>query len=768
MFHSTFMNMLFPFFNLWHRLMAVGIGVLFSMPVMLAQRTDQSTDSTLLQTVVIQATRTGAHSPIPHTNYGARDIARQYQAQDVPFLLSGVPSLVESSDAGTGIGYTGMRIRGSDPTRVNVTINGIPINDAESQGVFWVDLPDLATSAAEIQVQRGVGSSTNGAGAFGATVNLDISRIEPEPFAVLTNSLGSFSTAKQSVYVGTGLLGNRFAFSGRLSRISSDGYIDRASADLKSYHVSGAYIDSDQSVQFHLLSGKEITYQAWNGLPAQYLDIDSLRTYNSAGTERPGTPYDNEVDDYTQQHFLLHYKRNLSQQMSVQVNGHYTRGYGYYEQYKAGQEYADYTLPPLVLGDTVLQQTDLIRQRWLDNDFYGGTFALRWKPAVNPPLLGKPPEFMLGGAWSRYEGRHFGDVIWSAYGFPDDFRYYDNDATKNDGNVYGKMELHFRGGLSVFTDLQYRAVDYTFLGFDQNQQNVTQTAELRFFNPKAGLIWQFHSNANVYAFWGVGQREPNRDDYTQSTPESRPLPERMNDWEGGFRFRKSGHEMRLNLFFMDYRDQLVLDGRINDVGAYIRTNVPDSYRTGAELEATVQAGRQLTFAGNVAISRNKVKRFTAYLDNWDTGEQESQLFEQSDLAFSPSVVARGELRWQPFPDVEKHQFQISIAGKYVGKQYLDNTENEQTALPAYFFSDLRLNYDLADWLGQRMSLILAVNNLFDATFISNGWVYRYISAGYDDRPNNPYTRLETGNRYYQAGFFPQAGRNLMATLSVRF
>lgn len=746
------------------RARAVGACFFSFSNLLMSQQTTLPPDSIELKAVVIQATRTGANSPVPHTNLSAEKLAESYHAQDVPFLLSGTPSLVENSDAGTGIGYTGMRIRGSDPTRINVTINGVPLNDAESQGVFWVDLPDLAASAAEIQVQRGVGASTNGAGAFGATVNLDLSRIQPEAFATVTNSLGSFGTRKHSAYVGTGLLNGKIAFTGRLSQIASDGFVDRASANLRSYHLTGAYVDDRQSLQAHLLWGHTLTYQAWYGLPAQYLENENLRTYNAAGTERPDAPYPDEVDDYTQRHLLLHYKRLLGKGLNLQLNGHYTRGFGFYEQYKAGEAFSDYGLPALNLGDTTVEATDLVRRRRLDNHFYGGTFALRWMPES----LQNRPTFLLGGAFSRYEGRHFGDVIWAEYAVPKDFIYYDNDADKRDANLFGKVEVPFQNGLTTMLDLQYRTVRYEFLGFDQNQNNVTQIAQLHFFNPKAGLNWQFRPGWTVYSFFGIGQREPNRDDYTQSTPASRPRPEMLLDWEAGIRRQTPAWSLTANLFFMDYRDQLVLDGRINDVGAYIRTNVPRSYRAGIEIEAAAQIGEYLTLSGNAAFSRNKVQEFVEYRDNWDSGGQDAIRHENTDLAFSPPVVARAEATWAILPAGKTHQLTVSLAGKYVGKQFLDNTGNDATSLPAYFFSDLRLNYDLTGVVGKRVGAILSVNNLFDARYSANGWAYRFTSAGYDERPNNPYTRLEGNNVYHQAGFFPQAGRNVMGTVVMEF
>lgn len=722
-----------------------------------------------LRTVVIQATRAGIKTPVPHTNLTDEQIARFYHAQDVPFLLTGVPSLVETSDAGTGIGYTGMRIRGSDPTRINVTINGIPLNDAESQNVFWVDLPDLAASAAEIQVQRGVGLSTNGAGAFGATVNLDLSRVEPEPFARITNTFGSFNTRKHSAYIGSGLLNKRFSFSGRLSQITSEGYVDRATADMRSYHLMGAYVDERQSLQVHVLSGHERTYQAWYGLPAQFLDIDSLRTFNVAGTERPGDPYPDEVDDYTQRHYLLHYKREIGQGLALQLNGHYTRGFGFYEQYKTAQAYKKYGLEPLQIGGITISKTDLVRRRWLDNHFYGTTFALRWEPAVNPPKLSAPPVFTFGGGWNRYSGRHFGDIVWAQYDMPKGHIYYDNDADKRDFNAYARIDFFFKKGFSTLLDLQYRTVRYEFLGYDQNQNNVTQSVRLGFFNPKLGAHWQFRPQWAAYTFFGVGNREPNRDDYTRSTPLSRPRPERLYNWESGLKYRADALQWTLNAFYMDYRDQLVLDGRINDVGAYIRTNVPRSYRAGIELEGTAVLLRRLTLSGAAAVSRNKVLEFVEYRDNWDTGEQEAVAFRNTDLAFSPPVVARLELGWAVWlPSKKRHALNAALAGKYVGRQFLDNTGNLNTVLPAYFFADLRFNYDVERFVGRRLSIIVSVNNLFDARFVANGWVYRYLSEGYDARPDDPYVRYEGNGVYHQAGFFPQAGRNVMATVVIAF
>ena len=760
------------------RLMVL-VCVLLTLPIFaFSQKADTLPGSRQLPIVVIQATRADAKSPVPHSNLSAEKIARQYQAQDVPSLLTGVPSLVESSDAGTGVGYTGLRIRGSDPTRVNVTLNGVPLNDAESQGMYWVDLPDLAASAAEIQVQRGVGNSTNGAGSFGATVNVDLSRVEPEPFAVLTQSVGAFGTRKHSAYLGTGLINNRLAFSGRISKVASDGYIDRASADLNSLHLTGAYLDDRQSVQVHLLSGHERTYQAWYGLPAQYLHRPDLRRFNAAGAEQPGSPYPDQVDDYTQRHFLLHYKRLLYKNLDLQVNGHYTRGFGFYEEYKADETADDYRLPSWSAGDSTFLENDLVRRRWLDNHFYGSTFALRWSPDTR-----WSPVFLLGGAASRYEGQHWGELIWAerAETFAKGYRYYDNDATKRDANLFLKAEITPRRGLTTFADLQLRGIGYQFLGFNNNLAPVAQTANLLFFNPKVGASWLFSKKWTANAFVGVGHREPNRDDYTQSTPNSRPRPEQMLDVEASLKTGDAGWQLSANFYWMQYRDQLVLDGRINDVGAYIRTNVPNSHRAGVELEASATLAPRLTLAGNAAFSQNKIRAFREFVDVWDDGSQQQIVHRRTDLAFSPNTTAHAEATYivfeknakpaalsLPAAHLQSQSFSISLSGKYVARQYLDNTSNKAVSLPAYFFSDLRLNYDLNHWVGKNLSLIFSVNNLFDARYASNGWAYRYISAGYDARPDDPYTQLESGATYHQAGYFPQAGRWWMMTVRVGF
>jgi iron complex outermembrane recepter protein len=712
-------------------------------------------DSATLNAVVIQSTRTGSNSPVPHTNLRADAIARLQQAQDVPFLLTSVPSLVETSDAGAGVGYTGLRIRGSDPTRVNVTINGVPLNDAESQGVFWVNMPDLAASASEIQVQRGVGTSTNGAGAFGASVNIDLSRVAQEPFLQLGNTVASFGTRRHNLRFGTGALADgRLSFTGRLSQVRSGGYVDRATARLQAMHLTASYITDRQSLQAHVLSGKEITYQAWNGLPAQYYDAGTPRTYNVSGTERTDQPHPDEVDNYTQRHHLLHYKYRASERLLVQLNGHYTRGYGYFEQYKAKQEVGDYGLQPYTIGDTSIAETDLIRRRWLDNHYYGLTWAIKY--------AAPKAKFTFGGAASQYRGQHFGEVIWAAVSTATlGHRYYDNTARKDDANTFVQIETDGNKRFSALLDLQLRYVGYQYLGFNNDAQRADQSADLLFFNPKMGAKYRIQQGWEAYAFTGIGHREPNRDDFTQSTPQSRPKAERLYNLETGVRAQRAQWSATVNLFGMYYRDQLVLSGRINDVGAYGRTNVPRSYRAGIELEAAAQPTGRFRMAANVALSTNKALDFVEYRDNWATWSQEVFTYTRTDLAFSPNTIARTEVGYAILPKGKKHALEATLSGKYVGRQFLDNTGNELAQLPAFSFFDLRLNHGCKLGAHTRLDVILAINNLFDARYASNGWAYRFVSAGYDPRPDDPYARNEQGDNYHQAGYFPQAGRNWM-------
>ncbi|MDX1477484.1 MAG: TonB-dependent receptor plug domain-containing protein [Saprospiraceae bacterium] len=724
--------------------------------------------------VVVHAVRAQGRAPIPQDNIDKEEIRRRNLGQDVPYLLKWSPSVVTTSDAGTGIGYTGMRIRGTDPTRVNVTINGIPLNDAESQAVFWVDLPDLLSSTQSIQIQRGVGASTFGTGAFGASVNLNTIETHIDPYARVTGTIGSFGTRKANLQVGSGLLNNHWTIDSRVSTIQSDGYIDRGTADLRSFYVSAAYLGAKNSLRFIAFGGNEVTYQAWNGVPAQYINDPVLRTFNTAGTERPGAPYDNEVDDYTQTHYQLHWNASVFTQIQTFVSLNYTRGKGYFEQYKsvAGSDgfFTDF------LERNGIGGADAVRRRWLDNDFYGAIGGIHYQDPTGRY------EFRLGGGLHRYLGDHFGEVIWSATGTPVDAlpRYYENDAVKRDRTLFAKLNYLLGERWALNLDLQTRSVKYEFEGLDNDGSPLTQTANHRFFNPKAGLSYTLGESASLHYFTGIANREPNRDDYVESTPSSRPSPERLFDHELGLRLQRSKWQLNLNAFAMLYKDHLILTGRINDVGEYTRVNVDRSRRLGLELETVIRPVDRLEFTAAVTLSRNQVEDFAEYIDNWDYWNQdfentppeelEPQQFvaeydAATDLAFSPEVTGHAALRVQLL-DKAKHQLHLTWMTKYVGDQYLDNTSRAASLLEGYTFTDLGLNYQF-QWSGQRTVEVHAlVRNLFDAAFESNGWIYRFRSRDYDPRPDDPYAVLEGGDLYHLKGLFPQAGRNVLVGLTI--
>ncbi|GAA4456540.1 TonB-dependent receptor [Nibrella saemangeumensis] len=684
--------------------------------------------------VVVSATRANRKTGIAYSDVTRKELNKLNLGQDIPVLLNFTPSLVATSDAGAGVGYTGFRIRGSDATRINVTLNGIPYNDAESQGTFFVNMPDFASSVSSIQVQRGVGTSTNGAGSFGATVNIQTNTLEKEPYAESNVSAGSFGTFRSNVMAGTGLLNNHFVVDARLSKISSNGYIDRASSDLKSYYLSAGYYTNKSFIRLNVFSGQERTYQAWGGVPEDLLKTN--RTYN------PYT-YENEVDNYQQDNYQLISAHELSRNWRLNASLFYTKGRGYYEQFREADRLSRYNLPPVILGSDTVRTTDLIRRRWLDNNFYGTVFSFDYNS------FGKLTA-NIGGGWNQYNGKHFGEVIWARFASTGNIRhrYYDNDGIKTDLNIYGKAFYQFTPKLNAYADMQVRTVGYSFLGYDNDFRNVQQEANLTFFNPKTGVTYTLNDRSSIYASYGIGNREPNRNDYTQSTPQSRPKAETLYDWEAGYKLQAQRLAFTANLYYMKYRNELVLTGQINDVGAYNRVNIPNSYRAGIELEAGTLLARQLRWNVNATFSRNKVQRFTEFLDNYDTGEQETRVYTNTDIAFSPNIIAGSQLLYTPVKGLE-----LSLLSKYVGKQYLDNTSNESRTLNSYFVNDIRVIYTLKPRFINEIAFTLLLNNVFNELYESNGYTFSYITEG----------QVATENFYY-----PQAGRNVLAGVRVRF
>lgn len=687
-----------------------------------------------LDPVEIKAIRATDRSPFTKTNLQGKALATQNLGQDLPFLLQQTPGVVVNSDAGNGVGYTGIRIRGTDPTRVNITLNGIPYNDAESQGVFFVNLPDFASSVNSIQIQRGVGTSSNGAGAFGATINMSTNEFNEHAYAEINNSGGSFNTWKHTIKAGTGLINRHFTLDARLSKISSDGFVDRASSDLSSFYISGAYIDSLSSLRLNIFSGKEKTYQAWYGIPQA--EKDNCRTCNSAGTERPSSPYHNETDNYQQDHYQLFYNRSLNTRWSISSALFYTRGKGYYEQYKADASYADYGLPNAGNHAT----TDLIRQLWLDNHFYGLIASGQYKY--------KGMQGVFGGGYNEYNGQHFGEIIWASNGVPQPYRWYDHPATKKDLNLYGKWQQKTGTYGEAFVDLQYRQVRYQIQGF-RNNPTVMVDADFKFFNPKFGYTIR-KKDWNAYASFAAGSKEPNRDDFEAGATQL-PKPEFLYNTELGYEQRGKKGSWSATLYHMWYRDQLVLTGQINDVGAYTRTNIAKSYRLGVEWQGNIQLKKWISLQGNIAWSQNRVLDFTEYIDDYDANfdylGQKTKDYEKSTLAFSPTWVAAASIVFRP-----SNAWTIELPGKYVSKQYLDNTGSEDRKLDAFYTQDLRVVFNTSRILGTRIQVIGQLNNLFDVRYEPNGYTFSYY---YDQD-------LVTENFVY-----PMAGINGMLGVHIR-
>lgn len=688
----------------------------------------------LLQPVEIRAVRAGEKAPFAKNSLSKSQIEKLNLGQDLPFVLNQLPSVTVNSDAGNGVGYTAFRIRGSDATRINITLNGIPYNDAESQGSFFVDLPDFVSSVNSIQVQRGVGTSSNGAGAFGATINMSTNEFIENAYAESNNTFGSFNTWKHNIKAGTGLIDGHFTVDARLSSVASDGYIDRASSNLKSYYLSTAYFTGKSSLRFNIFSGSEKTYQAWNGVPEEKLDTD--RTYNSAGTEKPGEPYNNETDNYKQNHYQLFYNQEINKALKFNVAAFLTRGKGYYEQYKREVAFSKIGLNNPVIGDSTITATDIIRQLWLDNYYFGGIFSLQYQK--------KSTQWITGGGWTKYDGEHYGKVIWAQTGVPDDYSWYHLDAYKTDFNIYSKLQQRLTGHLDGFLDIQYRKVHYVLNGF-RNNPGLWINENYNFINPKAGLTY---SNGNWKGFisYSVGGKEPNRDDFEAGQGQL-PKPERLHDMELGINHGGYLFNWGANIYYMRYKNQLVLTGKINDVGAYTRTNVPDSYRMGIELQANWRPLIWFNATGNIAFSSNKVKNFTAYYDDYDNGGQKAEYFDKTDIAFSPAIVGGTTLNFTP-----SKNWEISLLSKYVGAQYLDNTSNKDRLLNAYYTQDFRTIYTINKFIFREINCILQVNNLFNNLYEPNGFTYSYIYGG----------KLVDENYY-----FPMAGANFMIGLNVK-
>lgn len=727
-------------------------GVLFTVLPATAQVADTTSKLSRQQELIpveISAVRVNDKSPYAVSNLKEKDIRIQNLGQDIPYILNQTPSVVISSDGGSGVGYTGMRIRGTDASRINFTINGIPVNDAESQAAIFVDFPDLLSSTNSIQVQRGVGSSTNGAGAFGASVNLSNIQQDKKAFAEVNNTFGSFNTWKHTVRAGTGLLKGGFQFDVRASKISTDGYVQRSSADLKSLQFIAGWSSKDErtALRFNLFTGAEKTGQAWNGVSQDSLATN--RRFNSLGLKANGTYYDDQTDNYQQDYYQLFFDHKFNETWSAHAGLFLTRGKGFYNEYRLGEYLSDYGLPAFTTpaGDT-FSSTNLTRRLWLDNHYYGAVYSLSYQK--------EKTQLILGGSYTRYDGKHYGFVTWADYGVPDNHRWYNLTSFKGDFNIYAKLQQQIGEHFFAFADLQYRMVKYEINGFRKNPALMPK-ADFNFLNPKVGLSYiTTHSNkaeSKAFASFAVANKEPNRDDF-EASPSQAPKHESLYDGELGYQYRSRVWEAGANMYYMHYNNQLIPTGKINDVGTATRTNTPNSYRAGLELTAAVRPATWLQVQANATFSRNKIKNFTEYIDNYDTEVQIEKIYKETDIAFAPNMIAGGTATLEPFQKMlKKQQFYIDVMGKYVGRQYLDNTTNKTRSINPYGLCDLRFRYTVQPSFVKELGLSLAVNNVLDKKYEANGYTFSYQYDG----------TLTTENYY-----FPQAGINFMLALSVRF
>ena len=710
---------------------------LLSTTTIFGQQNQVESDSTKTQTleeVLVQSVRVKPNAPITHSNLTKAQLESRNLGQDLPILLNYLPSVVTTSDAGAGIGYTGIRVRGVSPLSTNVTINGIPFTDAESLGAFWVNMPDFTSSVESLQLQRGVGTSTNGSGAFGASVNILTDASSYIPTAEVSNSFGSYNTRKHSVKFSTGKINDVFELSGRLSTINSDGYVDRAFSDLKSYFLQGTYNNNGTLIKALVFGGHEKTYQSWEGLTKQQLEDDRR--------QNPYT-YENEIDNYKQDHYQLHWNQKLNQNWSTNLGLNYTYGRGYYEQYRENDAVSTYGGIVEATGVDFYGTgvTDLIRRRWLDNDFYVINATANYKES--------DLNFIVGGSYSNYDGDHFGEVIWARqFASETSIRdqYYFGNGKKTDFSAFAKATYTLNSKIDVYGDLQLRNVGYKTFGLTSDLENMRIDESYSFFNPKVGVSYQLASNSSLYASYARANREPSRSDF-ESNPDVKP--EQLNDFEMGWRYNKEGVMLNINSYYMQYNEQLILTGALDDVGAPVRTNSGDSYRLGLEIEAAFSLSDAFIIQPVLTLSSNKNKQTYSQVDGV------LKDFGTTNISFSPEVVASNAFIYSPLKN-----FSLSFLTKYVGDQYMGNTDTDTSKLKEYFVNDLNITYE---WnpksVFSTVVVSALVNNIFDKEYVSNGYYYTY-----DDDWSVPgqLTTIEG------AGYYPQATRNFLVGVTLKF
>lgn len=728
------------------------------MSVFSQEKTD-SLKSIDLQEIQVISTRAKEKTPLTYSDLDKKKIEKVNYGQDIPYLLMFTPSVVATSDAGTGIGYTGFRIRGTDANRINVTANGVPMNDSESHGVFWVNIPDFASSIQDLQVQRGVGTSTNGAGAFGASINLKTAYIPAIPYGEFDGTYGSFNTSKAALKIGTGKIAGHWSFDARLSGINSDGFIDRASVELKSYFAQTGYHNKNTLLKFIAFGGKEKTYHAWDGVPGgNGEEIDYLstnRTYNPSGymgTDAQGKPlyYENQTDNYTQTNYQLSLLQIINPSLKLNATLHYTKGDGYYEEYKTGRKLVEYGLKPFSFDGENISKSDLVRQKYLDNDFGGMIFSLDY--------VKNKWDISLGGGGNYYDGNHFGKIVWvkNYAGDPDFYpgqEYYRGKAKKADANIYLKANYQLNDHWNFFADMQYRYINYKINGKNDEYDSSTKDMQVldfdntfNFFNPKTGIFFRINPENDLYISLAVGHREPNRNNYTDQKLASLPKAETLYDYELGYKYHSPAFSAGVNLYYMQYKDQLILTGDVNDIGEMLTSNIPDSYRAGIEITAGLPITHWLQWNGNITFSKNKIKDYTEYVYGVEN------YLGNTSISFSPNVIANSLFSFN------YRKWSADLQSIYVGKQYLDNSESDDRKIDPYFVNNLRLGYTFSLKGIKSLSMNLLINNLFNEKYENNGYVYDSWYEGSDNK----------SKRTNMLRYFPQAGTNVMANVVMKF
>ncbi|MGL4292274.1 MAG: TonB-dependent receptor [Bacteroidales bacterium] len=741
--------------------------------------TDSVSNIVNLNEVVIKATRASELTPVAQSNVSKEQLSNSNFGQDVPYLISQTPSVVVTSDAGTGIGYTGYRVRGTDANRINVTVNGVPVNDSESHTVFWVNMPDFASSVENIQIQRGAGTSTNGAASFGATIGMQTQKPELKPYAELNSAVGSFMTFKNTFRGGTGLLYDHFVFDARYSKLDSDGFIDRSKADMSSYYASAAYYAGSSLIRYQTFGSNERTGQAWNYVPGDSIR-NGNRTFNSCGRYTLKDEYGMDIldengnkiyqfydqtDNYRQQHHHLTAAHRFENNWDVNMTLHYTNGKGYYEDYKENAKLVKYNLNPFTSSNgNKIKRTDLVRRKWLRNDFYGVIASADYQK--------NNFRLTLGGGINNYEGKHTGNVIWARNynNLSPDHIYYDSDAQKLDYNFYAKVYYNFTSNLSTYVDMQYRGINYKVDGTNDNfdyediQQQLNIHKHFNFFNPKAGLNYNRNGH-NAFASFAIANREPNRNNYTDAGINELPTHETLYDYEAGYSFSGKTWNVGMNLYYMNYKNQLILTGKLSEIGEALTSNIPDSYRMGIELMGGVRICKGFEWNGNIALSANKIRNFTETVDEYSLFEDEKGnsyedwsgtrevFYNKTTIAMSPSIVANSIFSFN------KKGFHASFNSVFVSRQYLDNSSNKSRSLDPYFVNHLQMGYTFKPTFMKEIALAVRINNLFNAKYETNGWVYSYI---------NEQTGHTNSNRVNDDGLATQAGTNVMAALTLKF